>query len=140
MAAPSGVGLSRGDGLFEVCSSKDTEAELICTAFIVGVVEGITAGSVHGATVAILATRGPVPGKEPTVDLLAPIFADCSASSSLFGWSAPEGIDNQGIRDVVVKWLREHPEQRQGPSALLVRAALRDAWPPKPCPKVDKKK
>jgi hypothetical protein len=33
------------------------------------------------------------------------------------------------VKDVVLKWLRDNPTQRQGPAALLATLAIQQAWP-----------
>ncbi len=61
----------------------------------------------------------------------------------------PTGATGGQVRDVVSKYLANHPESREQPARKLVKAAVVDAWPklqPKPAaapkakPKVTKKR
>lgn len=47
-------------------------------------------------------------------------------------FETPEGATVRQLRDVVVKWLEAHPEDRHLPGAGLVMLALNNAFP---CPK-----
>lgn len=41
----------------------------------------------------------------------------------------PKGATYGEVRDVVCKWVKNHPEERQKAGALLVPVALSKAWP-----------
>jgi hypothetical protein len=40
----------------------------------------------------------------------------------------PENVSADQVRDIVVKWLRDHPENRHLQAATLVKAAIPDSW------------
>lgn len=63
---------------------------------------------------------GALDGASSATQLTAPVFC------------APNGITGGQAKDIVVKWLLEHPSRREMPSAWFITAALADAWP---CPK-----
>ncbi len=61
----------------------------------------------------------------------------------------PTGATGGQVRDVMSKYLADHPEIREQPARVLVKSAVVDAWPklqvkpkvvPKAKPKVTKKK
>ncbi len=61
----------------------------------------------------------------------------------------PTGATGGQVRDVVSKYLADHPEVREQPARTLVKSAVMDAWPKlqpkpkvaaKPKPKVTKKR
>ena len=41
----------------------------------------------------------------------------------------PEGVTSGQLRDVVVKYVEDHPEKRHEPVWLLAIVAMRSAWP-----------
>lgn len=41
----------------------------------------------------------------------------------------PQSHAIQQLRDIVVNWLLEHPEERHRPAAKLIGLALAEAWP-----------
>ena len=41
----------------------------------------------------------------------------------------PSGVTRLQIRDVIVRYLQNHPEQRHRGAAGLIRDALQEAWP-----------
>lgn len=45
-------------------------------------------------------------------------------------FESPIDAKQEQLRDVVVKYLKDHPEERHKPAALLVIFALGDAFPP----------
>ena len=48
----------------------------------------------------------------------------------------PENVTAGQTQDVVIKYLRNHPESRNGPAGPLIMFALMEAWPkPKPAQK-----
>lgn len=59
----------------------------------------------------------------------------------------PTGATGGQVRDVVAKYLEDHPETREQPARTLVKSAVVDAWPKlqpkppvKPKPKATKKR
>ena len=42
----------------------------------------------------------------------------------------PDGASGKQLDDIVVKYLKEHPERRHEPGAALILSALLDAFPP----------
>jgi len=63
--------------------------------------------------------------------------------------TTPVGATGGQVRDVVSKYLADHPEVREQPARMLVKSAVVDAWPklqpkpkaaPKAKPKVTKKR
>jgi len=43
----------------------------------------------------------------------------------------PESLIHSQLRDVIMKWLNDHPERLHEGAAVLVLAAINEAWP---CP------
>jgi hypothetical protein len=44
----------------------------------------------------------------------------------------PDKVVGEQVRDLVARWLNDHPERRQGPAAELVFSAISAAFPCKP--------
>ena len=40
-----------------------------------------------------------------------------------------QGVTNQQVGEVVIKWLNDHPEKRQLPAPFIVMTALNEAFP-----------
>jgi len=134
-AAPDGQSLSLGNGLYEVCTGSGGSDQLVCGAFVRGVMEGAQVGTLYGAHAAILAERRSVSSEDEIRKALGRVIEDCALMRALPGWEIPKEVAFQQVMDVVVKWLKEHPAERDGPSGLLIRSALAEAWPPARCPK-----
>ena len=41
----------------------------------------------------------------------------------------PEGVNNKQMVDVVVKYLKDHPEELRFPAIVLIQKAISMAWP-----------
>jgi hypothetical protein len=90
-----------GNGLLELCNSTTNYYHKVaCLSFISGVVDG-------------LALAAPRKG--------------CPSASAYF--CMPAKVTRGQTHDVVVKYLKEHPETRQEDSASLIYSAVREAWP-----------
>jgi hypothetical protein len=94
-----------GNDVLETCSAKGTDSLIVCVAHIQGVVAGVEVQR------ALVERKG-----RPTC-----------------GFEVPAGVSGEQMRDVVVKYLRDHPEERHLPGGLMIFMALRGAFP---CPKV----
>jgi hypothetical protein len=58
-------------------------------------------------------------------------LADFAKLSGQMGICVPHGVIAKQLDDIVVRVLREHPEDRQAGAAALVLLAVSHAWP---CP------
>jgi hypothetical protein len=59
-------------------------------------------------------------GATDALDLVAPHLTNICR---------PQSHAIQQLRDIVVNWLGEHPEERHRPAAKLIGLALAEAWP-----------
>lgn len=54
---------------------------------------------------------------------------DCGTAAQGFKWNSSTGVTQRGLVDVVVMWLRTHPDQLGYQANGLVAAALSEAFP-----------
>ena len=101
LASPTIAGYYDGNRLHSACEDEDYFSQGVCLGYIVG-------------SVAMLADL-------QSADVFRPFFkADCVPT---------EQVQTGQIRDVVKKYLREHPEERHFLGSVLVITALREAFP-----------
>jgi hypothetical protein len=122
--------LSNGNGLHDFCSKPS--ASLECLAYIRGIAEGLREGMRQGVTITTMAIRKV--DYESGKKGLAEVIANKQACQNFFTWDTPDGADYGQIKDIVLKWLRDHPEQRHLDSTMVVPRALAAAWPVDNCP------
>ncbi|RZI60441.1 MAG: hypothetical protein EOP14_01175 [Pseudomonas sp.] len=103
-AAPNPLGT--GDALLNTCTSSVREVQGLCTAYILGIGDG---ADLQRAMTDVFG------GKPFCVYQMAP------------------GVPAAHMREVVVKYLQDHPASRSEPSNRLVLFAYAEAFP---CPKV----
>jgi hypothetical protein len=97
--------MSTGNGLLEICAQFDKDSSsfgLYDNGTCLGYIEGV----LKGATL----PKG-----------------ECTATAT--NWCVPSDVTLGQIKDVVVKSLRDHPENRQRPSQILIVNAVLKAWP-----------
>jgi hypothetical protein len=56
-------------------------------------------------------------------------FSTTIATSRDLAYCIPDGSTAAQLRDVVLRYLRQHPEERHRLAAVLVASALAGAWP-----------
>ena len=103
-AAPASGVYMKGHALYEMCIENDNT--LACTAYVAGVMDFLSAA-----------------GK---TDILNEQFQPVCVPQS--------GVTLGQLQDIVIKYLREHPEERHEPGVFLVVGAIREAFP---CPVAD---
>jgi hypothetical protein len=91
----------RGNDVLSSCTDEDAVVQQACEAYIMGVQHGYS-----------LATGLNVPSIPADVKLCI-----------------PEGVTRRLEIDAVLKGLKEHPENRQWDSEILIARYLIDAWP-----------
>ena len=95
--------IDNGNGLLEVCADGAAFHYGLCMGYITGVLDGANT---------------------------APIPKNCPAPASY--WCIPKGVTLGQIQEVVVKYLKDHPEIRHQPSNGLIENAVLAVWS---CPK-----
>lgn len=103
-----------GNELLETCSSDDDVYAGFCIGYILGAIEGESFG-------AFVVVNSLTPGLD-TDDTNRTI-------SSYLQHCTPSDASNQQLRDIMVKYLAEHPAQRHNSARGLILKALRDAFP-----------
>lgn len=107
MSGPSNVApetrlpeFQNGNGLLELCASDSGQSQSICLGYIQGVVDG--AG-------------------------ITPVEKTCRRTSSY--WCIPDGVAWGQMTEVVVKYMKDHPENRHWPSTAIITNAVIESWP-----------
>lgn len=101
-----------GNQLLNTCEITE---DGICLGFVSGAVAGLNFGGIR-------------------VVMLEGIDGANKAEASLnaaIGICPPDGVDTGQTVDVVIKYLKAHPESRHQPAVRLVRESLAEAFP---CP------
>jgi hypothetical protein len=106
MAAPAEANFYTGNELLKACQSSATTGR--CYGYL---------QTVHDAG---LATAAALNGQNKAVGF---------AWMSGFRWCIPEGVDSTQVHDVVVKYLRDNPKDRQLAAVTQVAAAYEKGWP-----------
>ena len=103
-ARPEPAAYFYGNGLLSLCESEDATDWGVCFGFIVG------------------------------IDVASNAFLTGGRGLPWFYYCRPEKVVLFGqIHDVVVAYLKAHPESRHEPSSALIIKAFQEAWP---CPEV----
>lgn len=101
-SAPNDADPEHGNGLLEACTAQDGPYFTLCLGYI----EGFTDGANLSPNSSCPAARGTQ-------------------------WCPPEKATLRQTVNIIVKYLRDHPETRQERSITLMASAMREAWP---CP------
>ena len=78
--------------------------------------------------------RGALDGERAFEEILRSRSQDSPSFKTVWGemapkmFCAPQGADSVQAYELLVKWLQEHPEQRQLDVAVHLRVALRQVW------------
>jgi len=106
-----------GNTLYSACmASEDLIQQGFCIGWMIGQIEGESSGAF------IVLSQA---GDDNTAAEVNPVI------NLFLGRCIPESATNQQLKDVVVRYLENHPETRHQPARLLANLALGEAFP---CP------
>lgn len=108
-AVPARAEFMSGNKLYRFCTQTDTEfdrfeQQLMCVAYIQGAHDGLEAGALH-----------------------VTYAADLKDSYRIV--CVPNGVEAGQLKEIVVEYLRSKPADRNLSAAVLVYAALAEAYP-----------
>lgn len=101
-----------GNQLLEICQSADLAKQGFCVGYSTGVLEGMR----WGAAVPLLRAEVPQAEVEESID-------------TFLGYCLPEGATHGQYKDVIVRYIDQHPETRHTSARLLAQLALVEAFP-----------
>jgi hypothetical protein len=124
-AAAGEIELDSGNGFYAACAGDDVSPDegLLCLVFLEGIAEAITLATVMNNSL------------DSLVDLEGGKFGICSSAGCVRFCPNPEVTHGQG-HDVLIKFLKDHPEERHYPTAGLFLRAMSEAFP---CPEASSK-
>jgi Ssp1 endopeptidase immunity protein Rap1a len=98
--------ISTGNGLYQLCTSQDSDESITCISYVFGYV--------IGAESAALEIRR---------------MAGLSPTASLSAFCRPNGVTAGQLKDIAVKFLTDTPEGRHLSSSALLMVAFERAFP-----------
>lgn len=108
-----------GNDLYHACEAREDQSlSSFCIGYVIGTWDGMVIGAVsafYGAS-----SKG---ASVDDINLIWPL---------VLGVCQPAGVTNEQIKDIFVKYLSEHPENRQVPARFLLLDAMREAFPCQP--------
>lgn len=102
-----------GNTIYETCKDSKSPIFAYCIGYIVGVNDGWNLGSAIAVTQLQLAKTA----------------KDLNAVNKMLIGICSRGATNEQVVDIVIKYLKENPEQRHRGAHLLIYGALRKAFP-----------
>jgi hypothetical protein len=113
-----------GNQLLELCEGDPAENGLsagLCTGYVVGVVNGLSLMANYSAHNVLEALEIP---EEERDELFVRYF------TLHLGFCPPkEGVEEEELQTIAIHYLKEHPEQLDLASELLIHMALMEAFP-----------
>ncbi|MCA1338092.1 Rap1a/Tai family immunity protein [Pseudooceanicola marinus] len=111
---PSKAQQVSGNSLYSACRSESGVELGFCVGFVLGAIEGESFG-------AFIVIQRLMPGQ--TTD------ESNSAINAFLAHCIPSDATNEQLRDIVVRYLSDHPESRHFPARGLIWNALMEAFP-----------
>ena len=102
-----------GNALFEACGGSEEWAEAFCYGYIFGVNDG----GMYTALTAQQDSKG------------STIQETMGAVTDLLGYCTPNTVNSLQMTDVILAYLRDHPELRHLPAQILFTDAMTEAFP-----------